>query len=168
MANQIPPDSWVQRTLSIGVPADVLLQAWCEPQVQRQLMAGWATLVAGGTERMTWSAHLPSDRRLQLESRRVEHVEGQRVRYQSEGEYGLHLQTDLSVQPAPADFGTEARLRVGYSLPGGALAESMVKWLGPTPELMVSTLLRRFKALLEAGEIPTLEHNPSAREESED
>lgn len=159
------PDSWVQRTLSIDVPPADLLRAWCDPDVQRRVLADRATLVAGDGRCMEWSVRAPGDRHLKVELRQVEWTEGRRVRYLGQGEHRLRIETDLAVQPAPADFGTEARLRVGYSLPGGAIAETLVEWLGSAPELLVSTVLRRFKALLEAGEIPTLDRNPSARKD---
>ncbi|RPE81941.1 hypothetical protein [Vulcaniibacterium tengchongense] len=165
MQTPTSPDSRVQRTLSIGAPAETLLRAWCDPQVQQRLLADWAMLVSGDEQRMVWSIRLPGARQMRLESRQAEAVPGQRVRYVSEGEHDVRLDTELSVRPAPADFGTEARLRVGYALPGGAVAETLVKWLGSAPERVLGTVLRRFKALLETGEVPTLERNPSARED---
>jgi uncharacterized membrane protein len=60
-------------------------------------------------------------------------------------------QGSLSFAPAPGDLGTVATLRLEAAVPGKA------------GRLQAGQVLRRFKSLAETGEIPTLEHNPSAR-----
>lgn len=53
----------------------------------------------------------------------------------------------FGVRPAPGDRGTEATLSL----------------TGPVSRPIVGTVLRRFKSLVESGEAPTLEANPSGR-----
>lgn len=43
------------------------------------------------------------------------------------------------------------------------IGKQVAKPLGIVPRLFTEKILRRFKCLAETGEIPTLEHNPSAR-----
>ena len=78
----------------------------------------------------------------------------------------LQLSTTMSVMPAPADFGTAVSLFVEFHLPGGAITETVAKMVGMSPHLLAGKTLYRLKALLEAGEIPTLRNNPSTRDES--
>jgi hypothetical protein len=56
-------------------------------------------------------------------------------------------ESELRLEPAPAEWGTVVRLKVEEALPG----------------VLVAKVLRRFKALAEASEVPTTAHNPSAR-----
>ena len=59
--------------------------------------------------------------------------------------------------------GTVVRVRLQYNPPGGKLG-SAVAWLfGEEPSLQVRDDLRRFKALLETGEVPTTQGQPSGR-----
>ena len=67
---------------------------------------------------------------------------------------------------APADLGTVVYLSMQYEIPGGKLAEVFTQLNGEDPETIALTNLRRLKALLETGEIPTIEGQSSGREES--
>jgi len=60
--------------------------------------------------------------------------------------------------------GTEVRVRIAYQAPGGAVGASVAKRLDPLFGRMVKEDIRRFKHLLEAGEIPTVDGQPSGRE----
>jgi uncharacterized membrane protein len=55
-------------------------------------------------------------------------------------------------------------LAVEYRVEGGPLAQAAAKLVGAAPDAVVATVLRRFKAWVECGEVPTLRDNPSARE----
>jgi uncharacterized membrane protein len=55
-------------------------------------------------------------------------------------------------------------LHVRFDPPGGALGEGLLKLLGSTPlDLVADAALRRFKNLVETGEIPTTVRQPAAR-----
>ena len=57
-----------------------------------------------------------------------------------------------------------ATLRFRFDPPGGARGTAAVKLLGTTPlDLAADGVLRRFKSLVETGEIPTTERQPAAR-----
>jgi len=58
------------------------------------------------------------------------------------------------------DRGTEVKIVLEYSPPGGALAAAFAKLFGEEPEQQIGDDLRRFKMLMEAGEIATTEGQP--------
>lgn len=60
-------------------------------------------------------------------------------------------------QKAPGDEGTEVHVTVEYLPPGGKLGALIAKATGEEGGQQVAETLRRFKALMEAGEIPTIE-----------
>lgn len=59
----------------------------------------------------------------------------------------------IRLAKAPADEGTELILQVEYE---ATLAEKLGKFFGKDPGSRAKQMLRRFKALVEAGEIPTI------------
>lgn len=63
-------------------------------------------------------------------------------------------------EPAPANQGTEVTVSIDYVPPGGKLGAAIAKLYGEEPELQVEDDLGRFKALMEAGEVPTIEGQP--------
>ena len=66
-------------------------------------------------------------------------------------------------QAAPAGRGTEVKVVLEYTLPGGVVSSTIAKLFGEEPEQQIGDDLRRFKQLMEAGEIATTEGQPSGR-----
>jgi uncharacterized membrane protein len=64
---------------------------------------------------------------------------------------------------APAGRGTVVRLEMEYTPRGGRIGAALAKFLSEAPELAVLENLRRFKQLMETGEIATTEGQPSGR-----
>ncbi|MBC8010560.1 MAG: SRPBCC family protein, partial [Burkholderiales bacterium] len=60
-------------------------------------------------------------------------------------------------EAAPGDEGTEVTVAIEYDTRGGALEKMLAKLTGEDAGLQVSITLKRLKALMEAGEIPTTE-----------
>jgi uncharacterized membrane protein len=151
------------RSLTIDANPDELLEAWCDPAVQQQVLGDLAELTAGDRNQMRWQVRLPGDRSVQVASELVECQPGVMAHYRSTAPHDIEMDLVFAVEPAPADFGTEATVKIECAVPGGTLASAAAKLLGSAPEMLVGRALRRLKALIETGEIPTLESNPSAR-----
>ncbi len=69
----------------------------------------------------------------------------------------------MRFQKAPDGRGTEVAVRLHYKPPATHAGAGLTKLLGKIPEFQIKEDLRRFKALIEAGEIPTTEGQPSGR-----
>ena len=70
-------------------------------------------------------------------------------------------------EPAPGDEGTEVTVSLEYDPPGGKLAGLFTKLSPEDPGRQVADTLRRFKALMEAGEIPTIEGQSAGKPQRE-
>lgn len=66
-------------------------------------------------------------------------------------------------QSAGKGRGTEVKVVIEYSLPGGGLTAAIAKAFGESPEQQIGDDLSRFKMLMEAGEIATTEGQSSGR-----
>jgi uncharacterized membrane protein len=66
----------------------------------------------------------------------------------------------ISYAPAPGNRGTEVRVVLDKSAPGGALGEKVAAAFGTDPQRQLDDALRRFKQLLEAGEVIRSEGSP--------
>ena len=67
-------------------------------------------------------------------------------------------------RPAPEGRGTEVKVVLEYNPPGGALSAAIAKRFGEEPEQQISGDLRRFKMLMETGEIATVEGQSCGRQ----
>jgi uncharacterized membrane protein len=106
-------------------------------------------------KRSEWIARGPMDRDVHWNAETTEDTQNQRIAWKTSP--GSDIQTSGSVEfrPDPQNRGTFVTAEVRYSLPGGSLASGPASIMGKHPEFMVREDLRRFKALLEAGETPT-------------
>lgn len=153
----------IVRTLTIAAEPEQILHAWCDVDVQRQILDGAAELLTGDGCHAVWRLRLPLDPHAEFTHSRVEARLGQSVRYAGRGEHGLQVESLLQVAPAPGTYGCEATLVVDHRVEG-AIAQAIAKLAGPAPDMLAGKALRRLKAWLEAGEVPSLHRNPSGRQ----
>jgi uncharacterized membrane protein len=69
----------------------------------------------------------------------------------------------VQFERAPAGHGTFVKAQIQYQAPGGAAGAMLAKLIGKEPGQLVKGDLRRFKQILETGEIPTIDgqtHGP--------
>ena len=98
----------------------------------------------------------------------VEQSPGERVRWSSPPGSEFTADGEVRFRPAPGGRGTEAHLRMHFE-PAGAVQRVLIKTvLGEMPNLVAEKILRRFKSLVETGEVPTLAQQPIARDGGRD
>jgi uncharacterized membrane protein len=153
----------VQRSITIGRPPAELLALWQKPEVQARIMAHFAEVTAGANGNLRWSVRVPLGKALSFETARVEERAGELVRWRSVGSGDLQSEWSVLAREAPGKYGSELTLQVRFDPPGGVWGMALSKLLGGAPRLLVERALRNFKSLVEAGEIPSTFHNPSAR-----
>jgi hypothetical protein len=64
---------------------------------------------------------------------------------------------------APGGRGTIIRVSMQYNPPAGSMGAAFAKLLGEEPGQQVRNDLRHFKQMMETGEIPSVEGQPSGR-----
>jgi uncharacterized membrane protein len=153
----------VERAITIGKTADELRTSWRDPRTLPQIMASFASVRATGDGRMQWQIDGPLGRAYQWQTESVDRPDGS-IGWRSVGDGTISNEGWLRFQPAPGDRGTVVTLHIRFDPPGGALGEGLLKLLGTTPlEIVADGALRRFKNLVETGEIPTTVRQPAAR-----
>lgn len=153
----------VERSITIGKSPDELYRFWREPGNLTRIMGHFAQVTSSIPEGAHWRVEAPFGRSLEWDTRVVEDRPGELLRWESLDGAELPNQGSVRFRPAPGSWGTEVTLDIHFKPPGGALGEAVLKRLRIGPSMVVLRALRRFKSLVETGEIPTLEHNPSAR-----
>jgi len=154
----------VERSITIGKTAEELYQLWRDPKTLPQVMDGFATARASANGRMHWRVDGPLGRAYEWDSETVDDRPGEGIGWRSLADAAIPNEGSVRFRPGPADRGTVATLRFRFDPPGGALGEAAVKFLGSTPlNLAADGVLRRFKSLVETGEVPTTARQPAAR-----
>lgn len=154
----------VERSITIGRTADELHQCWSDPRTLPRVMAGLATVRASRDGRMHWRIDGPLGRAREWDTETVDDRPGEGIGWRSLPGAAVSNEGSIRFRPAPGDRGTVATLRLRLDPPGGALGDAAISLLGTRPiDLAVDGVLRRFKSLVETGEIPTTERQPAAR-----
>jgi uncharacterized membrane protein len=154
----------VTRAVTIGKPANELYRFWRDPGNLTRIMGHFAEVSEAGEDRQHWKVQSPTGQSLEWDARIVNDQPGNSLSWESLPGAELPNQGSVHFHPAPGGRGTEVKLHLRFDPPGGAIGEAAMKRLSAAPSVLVDKALYRFKSLVETGEIPTLEHNPSARQ----
>ena len=109
--------------------------------------------------RSRWRAKAPLGRTVEWDAEIVEDRPGEFISWRSLPGPVEHHGT-VRFDPAPGGRGTEVRVELRYSPPAGALGAGLAKLLGEEPEAQLYDDLRRFKQVLETGEVVRSEGTP--------
>ncbi len=102
-----------------------------------------------------WTARGPMDREVQWSAEILEDVPNQRIAWRSLRGSDVDTAGAVTFRADPLGRGTYITAEMQYRLPGGALGTGLATLFGKHPEFVVREDLRRFKALVETGEVPT-------------
>jgi uncharacterized membrane protein len=75
-------------------------------------------------------------------------------------EYISSAGADVTFKDAPGDRGTEIHVDLAHDAPAGKLGDTAVKLAGAAPLAKIKDELRRFKQLMETGDIPRSDATP--------
>jgi uncharacterized membrane protein len=114
----------------------------------------------GGRSR--WTIKGTAGKDVELVSRIVEDTPGQRIAWESEEGSDLDTAGVIEFEDAPPGRGTYVRFLMSYDPPGGAIGRGIAKLLQREPTVQARRDLRRFKQLMETGEV-AVNASPSAR-----
>ncbi|WP_164011309.1 SRPBCC family protein [Pyxidicoccus trucidator] len=154
----------LERSITIQKPGHELYRAWRVAENLSKVMGHFAEVTTVGPDLQHWKVRGPLGRSFEWDSHIVEEHPGEFLRWESMPGAELPNEGQVRFRPAPADWGTVVTLRLRFSPPGGALGDAAMKLLGQVPTALAHTALRRFKSLVETGEIATTRPNPAARE----
>ena len=153
----------ITRSVTIGRPPDELYDAWRDPEQFTRVMGHVADVTSRNDDRFYWTVHGPMGRDVSWETHVVEEEPGEFVRWETPEDAMLPNQGEARFESAAGDRGTIVTLSITIDPPGGTLGNAALKRLGVVPGMLAGEALRRFKSLVETGEIQTLSGNPSAR-----
>jgi uncharacterized membrane protein len=151
----------VEESVTINRPLAEVYRFWRNFENLPQFMQHLESVAAREEGISHWIAKGPGGVKVEWDARVINEIDDKLIAWQSLE--GSTIATAGSVNFDETPAGTRVRVHLQYSPPGGKLGAA-VAWLsGEEPNLQVRDDLRRFKALLEAGEIPTTEGQPSGR-----
>ena len=158
----------VTASVSVNRAPDELYAFWRDFRNAPRYMDRIARVEVLDEVRSRWTATGPMGRSWEWESEVTEDRPGELIAWESLP--GSELPNRGWVQFLPVRGGeqTEVRYFVEFDPPAGVVGQAIASVFHQVPEEMVRGDLRRFRALAETGEIPTIAGQPSGREEWSD
>lgn len=153
----------VEKTVTINKPADELYRYWHNFENLPTFMKHLKSVKVYNEKRSHWIANAPLGNNVEWDADILEDRENEFISWASVEGADVENSGFVRFQKAPGDRGTEVKVVLEYNLPGGGLTAAIAKLFGEEPEQQIGDELRRFKMLMEAGEIATTEGQPSGR-----
>jgi uncharacterized membrane protein len=158
-----PREIHAQTSFAINCPPERAYQFWRNfenlPKFMHHLQS--VENIEGG--RFEWTALGPMETPVRWTAEIVDERENERIAWRSLSGSHFCINGLVEFRRAPGDRGTLVNLSFQYEISGGSAGRAIAAILGKDPEFTIREDLRRFKAILEAGEIPTTEgqaHGP--------
>lgn len=157
----------ITSVVTINRPVEELYQFWRNLENLPRIVNYLESVQVNG-EQAHWRAKLPTGAAAEWDTRLVQDLPNELIGWQSVEGAALNNTGSVRFNTAPKGLGTEVRLDLLVDPPGGVVGDTAAKLLGAAPDLMAAKALHFFKCLMETGEIPTTEHQPTARDNQQD
>jgi uncharacterized membrane protein len=135
-----------------GVPEDVYA-FWRDFQNLPRFMEHLESVQVLSDRRSRWKAKAPGGSTVEWEAEIVEDRPNELIGWRVVGDADVTHAGTLRFSPAPGGRGTEVRVDLRYDPPGGVIGTTIAKFFGEGPGQQVESDLRRFKQVIETGEV---------------
>lgn len=154
----------IARSVTINKPRAEVYAFWRQLENLPQFMKHLSQVTQLDQQRSHWEARIPGDMgTLKWDAIIVDEVATERIAWQSVPGATVDNAGEVFFKDAPGNRGTEVHATISYRPPAGELGKAAAKLFNGVFEQMIKEDIRRFKRLLETGEITTIEGQPAAR-----
>lgn len=153
--------------VTIARPAQELYDFWRDPANLAQIMDNVVSIEPLGADRSRWTVRGPGDTRYSWEAVITDDQPGRSITWQSAEGADVDNSGRIEFEEAGAR-GTVVRATIAYDPPGGTMGKLVAKLLRREPRVQSRYELRRFKQLMETGEISTGARNQRIVAENDD
>lgn len=158
---------FVQGSITVNRPRSELFRIWRNFENLPRFMTHLDSVQVDkeGDNRFShWKAKGPLGREIQWKSEVTEDRENELLAWRSLPRSTVESMGRVEFEDAPGGRGTIVQVSMQYNPPGGSVGAAFAKLLGEEPALQVRDDLRHFKQMMEAGEIATVDGQPSGRD----
>jgi uncharacterized membrane protein len=139
--------------ITIKADPETLYAEWHQFERLPAFMYHLESVSTDGDGRSHWVAKGPAGTKVEWDAEIVDDVPGRRISWQSTENATVANAGSVRFERAPRDQGTEMHVELTYSPPAGPLGAAVAKLFGEEPNQQLRDDLRRFKQIIETGEI---------------
>jgi uncharacterized membrane protein len=144
----------VERAMTINMPADELYRFWRNFENLPRIMDHLESVTVLDSRRSHWKAKAPAGQSVEWDAEIIHEEPNRLISWRSVHEATVPNAGSVHFDESTGDRGTVVRVVLEYQPPAGRLGQLVAKLFGEEPDIQVREDLRRFKAMMEAGEVP--------------
>ena len=155
----------IERAVTVNRPRAELYHVWRDFQNLPRFMQHLESVRVDDRDsgRSHWVAKGPLGKTIEWDSEVIEERENELLVWKSLPGSLVESMGRVEFVDAPAGRGTIVYVAMQYNPPAGSLGAAFAKLFGEEPGTQIKEDLRHFKQIMETGEIPTVEGQPSGR-----
>lgn len=154
----------VGKSVTVGKPRHEVYDFWSDFTRFPKFMDNVRSVEKLDGKRSRWTIEAPAGTKVELVTRITEDRRGETIAWESEPESQIATTGRVEFLDSAPGRGTVVRLTMTYDPPGGLIGRGIAKLLQREPQVQARRDLRRFKQLIETGEVTT-NASPSGRGE---
>lgn len=152
----------IGRSVTINRPREEIYRRWRDFTAFPQFMENVERVEMLDGKRSRWTIKGPAGNDVELVTEITHDVPGERIAWKSTADSEIETAGEVLIRNVSPGRGAVVQLIQTYKAPGGAIGKMFAKVMQREPEIQARRDLRRFKQLLETGEITT-NASPSGR-----
>jgi uncharacterized membrane protein len=150
----------VNVAVTIEKPADELYQFWRDFENLPSFMRHLQSVRRLNDEESHWVACGPAGTTVEWDAQIINRVENELIAWRSKPDADVDNAGSVRFIPSEGGRGTRVDVTLEYLPPGGRLGSFIAMLFGEEPGQQIQEDLRRFKQLMETGEVATIEGQP--------
>ncbi len=150
------------QTVAVNRSPEECYQFWHDLENLPRFMKHLESVQVTGEGRSHWIAKGPAGMRVEWHAEIMEDSPGC-ITWRSLEGGDVDNSGSVRFEPAPRGHGTIIKAHIQYRPPAGKIGSVVAKFFGEEPSIQAKTDLRRFKQVMETGEVATTEGQPSGR-----
>ncbi|MEX0790307.1 MAG: SRPBCC family protein [Actinomycetota bacterium] len=147
-------------SITVNKPPEEVYGYWKDFQNLPKFMFHLESVVPKGEDRTHWIARAPLGKRVEWDAEIVEDLPNELIAWKATEDADVPNSGSVRFVPAPGGRGTEVIVELDYQLPGGAIGDTIAMMFGEEPQQQIKDDLRRFKQVMETGEVMRSDGSP--------
>jgi uncharacterized membrane protein len=143
----------VEKSITVNRLPEELYQFWRNFENLPRFMAHLDAVQATGEKRSHWRAKALAGMTVEWDAEIINDRPHELIAWRSVEGADVDNAGSVHFKRAPGGRGTEVKVEMRYIPPGGVIGATIAKLFGEEPEQQVGEDLRRFKQVMEAGEV---------------
>jgi uncharacterized membrane protein len=152
----------IEKTVTINKSAEELYRFWRNFENLPRFMDHLQSVQVKDDTHSHWIAKGPAGKSVEWDAVIVNDIANELIAWKST-EAEIANAGSVRFRGAPGGRGTEVTVNLEYDPPAGKVGMLVAKLFGEEPTQQVQVDLRRFKQVMEAGEVPTTDGQPTGR-----